>query len=247
MTGKNKLKKRRNLHLSLNIKTNNLENVNKNINNSNKEENEIVMNHKDENSEDSEMKNSNLIHEDLMNIENKNEEISTSKLNININQIPKEVKNNIDMIKDENKNKIIEKKEEQKIEIPEHLKKEYKILNEIIISKDKNKFEQFLNFKKYFHPKPNSEEIDKKAEILKQVLRENMYLKNSISSNNEESLELNKENGILESKLEEINWTIGHLNEVLSEQKIKTMELKDKLGEFDNSNNNLFISNQGLV
>ena len=177
-----------------------------------KEENQIIINQKDDNSEDSKMENLN----------NHNEEQKNNQNNI------KEI-------------------EKSKIEIPEHLKREYDILFEIIKTKDKNKFEQFLNFKKYFDPTPISDEIDKKAKILKQVLLENIYLKNSISSNTESSLNLNKENGILESKLEEMIWKIGHFNEVLSEQKIKTMELKDRLGEFENSNNNFFISNQGLA
>ena len=173
------------------------------------------------------------------------EEISTKENKII--QIPKQeeiIVNNKEQKNNQNNIKEIEK---SKIEIPEHLKREYDILFEIIKTKDKNKFEQFLNFKKYFDPTPISDEIDKKAKILKQVLLENIYLKNSISSNTESSLDLNKENGILESKLDEMIWKIGHFNEVLSEQKIKTMELKDKLSEFENSNNNLYISNQGLA
>ena len=215
-----------------------------------KEENQIIINQKDDNSEDSKMENLNNHNEDLMNVENKEkkkeeEEISTKENKII--QIPKQeeiIVNNKEQKNNQNNIKEIEK---SKIEIPEHLKREYDILFEIIKTKDKNKFEQFLNFKKYFDPTPISDEIDKKAKILKQVLLENIYLKNSISSNTESSLNLNKENGILESKLEEMIWKIGHFNEVLSEQKIKTMELKDRLGEFENSNNNFFISNQGLA
>ena len=215
-----------------------------------KEENQIIINQKDDNSEDSKMENLNNHNEDLMNVENKEkkkeeEEISTKENKII--QIPKQeeiIVNNKEQKNNQNNIKEIEK---PKIEIPEHLKREYDILFEIIKTKDKNKFEQFLNFKKYFDPTPISDEIDKKAKILKQVLLENIYLKNSISSNTESSLNLNKENGILESKLEEMIWKIGHFNEVLSEQKIKTMELKDRLGEFENSNNNFFISNQGLA
>lgn len=194
------------------------------------------------------MNNSNINQEEFMNLENKNEkeEISTKK-NINNNNM-----NNFQIPKEEKINEVKEitnigKNEELKIEIPEYLEKEYEQLLEIIKLKDEKQLEQFFNIKKYFIPTPKEEEIDKKAEILKYVLKENIYLKNSISSNTEKTLELSKENGILESKLDEINWTIGHLNEVLSEQKIRTMELKDKLGLYDNSNSSLFVSNQGLV
>ena len=215
-----------------------------------KEENQIIINQKDDNSEDSKMENLNNHNEDLMNVENKEkkkeeEEISTKENKII--QIPKQEELIVNNVEQKNNQNIIKEIEKPKIEIPEHLKREYDILFEIIKTKDKNKFEQFLNFKKYFDPTPISDEIDKKAKILKQVLLENIYLKNSISSNTESSLNLNKENGILESKLEEMIWKIGHFNEVLSEQKIKTMELKDRLGEFENSNNNFFISNQGLA
>ena len=195
------------------------------------------------------MENLNNQQEDLMNVENKkeNKKEEISNKENNIVHIPKKEEIIINNVEEKNNQNNIKEIEKSKIEIPEHLKREYDILFEIIKTKDKNKFEQFLNFKKYFDPTPISDEIDKKAKILKQVLLENIYLKNSISSNTESSLDLNKENGILESKLEEMIWKIGHFNEVLSEQKIKTMELKDKLSEFENSNNNVYISNQGLA
>ena len=239
LTQKKRIKKKRNFNSLLNPKRN-INQAKSNISNNNFK--------KEENMEDLIMNNSKINHEELMNLENKNEneEISTKKNNnnnnnINNNQIPKEKINEVKEIIN------IEKNEESKIEIPENLEKEYKQLLEIIQLKDEKQLEQFFNIKKYYIPTPKEEEIDKKAEILKYVLKENIYLKNSISSNTEKTLELSKENGILESKLDEINWTIGHLNEVLSEQKIRTMELKDKLGLYDNSNNSLFVSNQGLV
>ena len=195
------------------------------------------------------MDNLNNHNEYLMNVENKeeNKKEEISNKENNIVPIPKKEEIIINNVEEKNNQNNIQEIEIPKIEIPEHLKREYDILLEIIKTKDKNKFEEFLNFKKYFEPTPKSDEIDKKAKILKQVLLENIYLKNSISSNTESSLDLKKENGILESKLEEMIWKIGHFNEVLSEQKIKTMELKDKLSEFDNSNNNFYISNQGLA
>lgn len=248
-TGKNIHRLRRNLKSSLKLKNNIPENNNINTNTFQKE-NEIPINQKDDNSEDSKMENLNNQQEDLMNVENKEEnkkEEEKLKKKNNIIQIPKQEEIIINNIKDNNIQNNNQEIEKSKIEIPEHLEREYEILLEIIKTKDKNKFEQFLQFKKYFEPTPKSDEIDKKAKILKQVLLENIYLKNSISSNTESSLDLNKENGILESKLDEMIWKIGHFNEVLSEQKIKTMELKDKLSEFENSNNNLYISNQGLA
>ena len=195
------------------------------------------------------MENLNNHNEYLMNVENKeeNKKEEISNKENNIVHIPKKEEIIINNVEEKNNQNNIKEIEISKIEIPEHLKREYDFILEIIKAKDKNKFEEFLNFKKYFEPTPKSDEIDKKAKILKQVLLENIYLKNSISSNTESSLDLNKENGILESKLEEMIWKIGHFNEVLSEQKIKTMELKDKLSEFENSNNNVYISNQGLA